>query len=316
MELMSNSHSHYSVCKTNNTLGGVGSTNSTIPAVRISTSRDGVSNEILTLRGGKGVVVRWKRKDAVEVVDASSNHKSGNGNVAAAAVGDQLGSSLHLQKSKNKHLRRTGANKIKKAKSTKAQALSTARGLKFSRAIRSTYTGKSIESKKKVIRMLFVLVAEFFICWTPLYVMHTWYLFSPDAVYRTLSPLGVSLVQLLAYISSCCNPITYCFMNRKFRQAFLKVFQCVVAPRKAGPPTIGRGSDLSANDSLIYGVQGSTMNKSGKSAVTFVNPKFLKLGLSKLHCIPGMYITYVCRNAGSVQFHLTVNWTQKVKMFI
>ncbi len=67
-------------------------------------------------------------------------------------------------------------------------------------------------------------------------------------------------------------------MNRKFRQAFLKVFQCVVAPRKAGPPTIGRGSDLSANDSLIYGVQGSTMNKSGELPDT----SFLKCHMSSI----------------------------------
>lgn len=72
------------------------------------------------------------------------------------------------------------------------------------------------------------------------------------------------MIQLLAYVSSCCNPITYCFLNRKFRQAFLKVFQCSTGKGKSGPPTIGRGSDISGNDSLIYGVQGSTFNKSGK----------------------------------------------------
>ena len=74
--------------------------------------------------------------------------------------------------------------------------------------------------------MLFVIVAEFFVCWAPLHVLNTWYTFNPDAVYRTVGSTGVSLVQLLAYISSCCNPITYCFMNRKFRQAFLAVFDC------------------------------------------------------------------------------------------
>ncbi|XP_049809304.1 cholecystokinin receptor type A-like [Schistocerca nitens] len=93
-------------------------------------------------------------------------------------------------------------------------------------AIRSNYMDKSIEAKKKVIRMLFVVVAEFFICWAPLHVLNTWYLFSPDAVYMNVGRTGVALVHLLAYISSCCNPITYCFMNRKFRAAFLGVFGC------------------------------------------------------------------------------------------
>ncbi|XP_055617474.1 dopamine D2-like receptor isoform X2 [Toxorhynchites rutilus septentrionalis] len=97
----------------------------------------------------------------------------------------------------------------------------------FSRqAIRSTYMDKSIEAKKKVIRMLFVIIAEFFVCWAPLHILNTIYLYSPSLVYKYISSNGVSLVQLMAYISSCCNPITYCFMNRRFRQAFLNIFGC------------------------------------------------------------------------------------------
>lgn len=40
--------------------------------------------------------------------------------------------------------------------------------------VRSTYTDKTIWAKKKVIRMLFVIVFEFFLCWAPLYVINTW----------------------------------------------------------------------------------------------------------------------------------------------
>ncbi|KAL1373745.1 hypothetical protein pipiens_005099, partial [Culex pipiens pipiens] len=44
----------------------------------------------------------------------------------------------------------------------------------FSRqAIRSTYMDKSIEAKKKVIRMLFVIIVEFFVCWAPLHILNT-----------------------------------------------------------------------------------------------------------------------------------------------
>lgn len=78
----------------------------------------------------------------------------------------------------------------------------------------------------QVIRMLFVIVAEFFICWAPLHILNTWYLFYPEDVYKYVGSTGISLVHLLAYVSSCCNPITYCFMNKKFRQAFLTAFNC------------------------------------------------------------------------------------------
>ncbi|KAG8231105.1 hypothetical protein J437_LFUL010103 [Ladona fulva] len=81
--------------------------------------------------------------------------------------------------------------------------------------------------------MLFVVVLEFFVCWTPLHVLNTVYLFNPDAVYSTVGATGVSLVQLLAYAASCTNPITYCFMNRRFRAAFRRVFDCC-SSRRAG----------------------------------------------------------------------------------
>jgi len=76
-----------------------------------------------------------------------------------------------------------------------------------------------------------------------------------------IGPLGVTLIQLLAYSSSCSNPITYCFMNRRFRFAFLKLFQSLHTPRK-GPPTGDSRSEVSGNDSLLFAMRGSTLNKS------------------------------------------------------
>jgi hypothetical protein len=74
--------------------------------------------------------------------------------------------------------------------------------------------------------MLFVVVIEFFICWTPLYVINTLALFDPKAVYQNLGYTAISFFQLLAYSSSCCNPITYSAMNIGFRKAFLNLFRC------------------------------------------------------------------------------------------
>lgn len=74
--------------------------------------------------------------------------------------------------------------------------------------------------------MLFVVVIEFFVCWTPLYVINTVALFDPKTVYQNLGYTAISFFQLLAYSSSCCNPITYCFMNIGFRKAFLNLFRC------------------------------------------------------------------------------------------
>ncbi|EEB20399.1 class A rhodopsin-like G-protein coupled receptor GPRcck1, putative [Pediculus humanus corporis] len=77
---------------------------------------------------------------------------------------------------------------------------------------------RSLRKKQLVIKMLFVVVLEFFVCWTPLYVINTLALFWPHLVYRgKIGYKMISFCQLLAYTSGCCNPITYCFMNKGFR---------------------------------------------------------------------------------------------------
>ncbi|CAL8116060.1 unnamed protein product [Orchesella dallaii] len=258
-------HSHYSPCKLGNT------ENVTATGSRMCTtsqSREGVSNEIVTLKGGRGVVVRWRRKHPIEEVTEVTTSTSTRGVAYGRGASNSDHHHCHLNNHATNVLKQNGHSVRQKPSHNhhlQPHPPPTHQASNVARAIRSTYTGKSMESKKKVIRMLFVLVAEFFVCWTPLYVMNTWYLFDSEAVYNHIGPFGVVLIQLLAYVSSCCNPITYCFMNRKFRQAFIKVFQCCTsrAVAKTGPPTLGRGSDMSANDSLIYGVPASTMNKSG-----------------------------------------------------
>ncbi|XP_014669110.1 PREDICTED: cholecystokinin receptor-like [Priapulus caudatus] len=87
-------------------------------------------------------------------------------------------------------------------------------------------TEKNLKAKKRVIRMLFVVVLEFFLCWGPLYTTYTWALFDPKRVFNLIGPLGYNLVLLVAYASSCTNPITYCFMNKKYRQAFISACSC------------------------------------------------------------------------------------------
>nr|KAG5706284.1 hypothetical protein BaRGS_026066 [Batillaria attramentaria] len=98
--------------------------------------------------------------------------------------------------------------------------------------IRHSNPRKIRENKIRVIRMLFVVVLEFFLCWTPVYVIQTWMIFDFDTAYEFVTPLTKTLFHLLSYVSSCCNPITYCFMNKKFRESFVRVFTC----RKPPPP--------------------------------------------------------------------------------
>ncbi|CAH1160255.1 unnamed protein product, partial [Phaedon cochleariae] len=75
-------------------------------------------------------------------------------------------------------------------------------------SLRRTNAERSLLNKRRVIKMLFAVVLEFFICWTPLYVINTIALFDASIIYNSIGYTGVSFFQLLAYTSSCCNPIT------------------------------------------------------------------------------------------------------------
>lgn len=81
--------------------------------------------------------------------------------------------------------------------------------------------------------MLFAVVLEFFICWTPLYVLQTWSVFDYPGALTSVSAMSMNLIHLLAFVSSCCNPITYCFMSKRFRQSFLTVFYSCCRPLAA-----------------------------------------------------------------------------------
>uniref|UniRef100_A0A8C8S046 G-protein coupled receptors family 1 profile domain-containing protein n=1 Tax=Pelusios castaneus TaxID=367368 RepID=A0A8C8S046_9SAUR len=69
-------------------------------------------------------------------------------------------------------------------------------------------------AKKRVIRMLLIIVAMFFLCWLPIFTVNTWRAFDQGAAHRALSGAPISFIHLLSYISTCVNPLVYCFMNR------------------------------------------------------------------------------------------------------
>ncbi|KPM05592.1 seven transmembrane receptor-like protein 1 [Sarcoptes scabiei] len=87
--------------------------------------------------------------------------------------------------------------------------------------------------QRRIITMLFVVVIEFFICWSPIFILDTMALYRPAMVYGTSKKFSdwigidiISLCHLLCFCSSCTNPITYCFMNRRFRDHFKSLFRC------------------------------------------------------------------------------------------
>uniref|UniRef100_A0A8C7YTD8 Gastrin/cholecystokinin type B receptor n=1 Tax=Oryzias sinensis TaxID=183150 RepID=A0A8C7YTD8_9TELE len=104
-------------------------------------------------------------------------------------------------------------------------ATSSAIQAKTERA-RSNTSEAKLQAKRRVIRMLMVIVALFFVCWMPLYSVNTWKAFDDKSASKTLSGAPISFIHLLSYTSACVNPIIYCFMNTRFRKALLSTFAC------------------------------------------------------------------------------------------
>ncbi|GMT37114.1 hypothetical protein PFISCL1PPCAC_28411, partial [Pristionchus fissidentatus] len=91
--------------------------------------------------------------------------------------------------------------------------------------VRSTHAVKTAMAKQRVIRMLLVIVVIFFCCWTPSYIW--WLLLMAGDTFQSFSVWNEHVntcILIMTYISCCSNPITYCFMNKKFRNAVLSMF--------------------------------------------------------------------------------------------
>ncbi|XP_067885540.1 cholecystokinin receptor type A [Heterodontus francisci] len=114
---------------------------------------------------------------------------------------------------------------IKRKRTIEMQRLSSTNNVKISRPRSNSSTAK-LMAKKRVIRMLIVIVIMFFICWTPIFCVNAWRAFDKVSADRLLSGTPISFIHLLSYTSACVNPIIYCFMNKRFRMAFLAMFTC------------------------------------------------------------------------------------------
>uniref|UniRef100_A0A8C5UT02 Gastrin/cholecystokinin type B receptor n=1 Tax=Microcebus murinus TaxID=30608 RepID=A0A8C5UT02_MICMU len=99
-------------------------------------------------------------------------------------------------------------------------------------------TQAKLLAKKRVVRMLLVIVVLFFLCWLPVYSANTWRAFDGPGAHRALSGAPISFIHLLSYASACVNPLVYCFMHRRFRQACLDTCSrcCPRPPRRRPRP--------------------------------------------------------------------------------
>ncbi|MFH4973656.1 hypothetical protein AB6A40_000365 [Gnathostoma spinigerum] len=88
--------------------------------------------------------------------------------------------------------------------------------------LRSNNQDKALSAVKKANRMLIALVILFAICWMPSFV---WWMFvrTGDLLNQRIWSDSVNtVITILTYISTCTNPLTYCFLNQSFRQSLIQ----------------------------------------------------------------------------------------------
>jgi hypothetical protein len=95
------------------------------------------------------------------------------------------------------------------------------------RATTPTVTYNALQSRRNVIKMLFIVVLIYFISFSPQVLIFL--LFETNAIRNVpqfiQTPYFIAITMLLITISSASNPIVYAIFCSKFRQSFAKIFR-------------------------------------------------------------------------------------------
>ncbi|XP_062612037.1 QRFP-like peptide receptor [Saccostrea cucullata] len=75
---------------------------------------------------------------------------------------------------------------------------------------------KSMQQKKRIIKMLIVIVLVFLICWLPFFAVWLYRMYN-HVEYEDFRMVSL-IVQVIGFTNSAVNPIMYGFMNQKFKQ--------------------------------------------------------------------------------------------------
>ncbi|XP_072181363.1 cholecystokinin receptor type A-like [Diadema setosum] len=95
----------------------------------------------------------------------------------------------------------------------------------------SNPSAKHLVAKKRVLKMLFVVVAVFILCWSSSQTAYLAYNLGVIPTTYLYSPL-YNFITVLAFCNSCANPIIYAVRNQAFRTAVKDLFMMSSATGK------------------------------------------------------------------------------------
>ncbi|GFN84987.1 LOW QUALITY PROTEIN: cholecystokinin receptor type a [Plakobranchus ocellatus] len=185
------------------------------PPTSATSNNLNISTSSLAARGHQNGYSTPRQGGSSPLLDRRQQNFKRSGSSESSSMVNTVNTSSSYNKHLNHHHANNHHNSTGSSNSHMAQSL-----------IHPAYTARVLQNKKRVVKMLCVVVLEYFVCWTPLFLLNSWTVLDYLSARAHFTPLLKTAILLLAYLSSCIHPITYCFMNRRFRQSFADAFRC------------------------------------------------------------------------------------------
>ncbi|XP_053320484.1 vasopressin V1a receptor [Spea bombifrons] len=87
-------------------------------------------------------------------------------------------------------------------------------------------------AKMRTVKMTFVIVSAYIICWTPYFTIQMWSVWDYNSRWIENENTAVTVSALLASLNSCCNPWIYMFFSGHLLHDFMRGFLCCKKVRK------------------------------------------------------------------------------------
>ncbi|XP_072529053.1 arginine vasopressin receptor 1Ab [Salminus brasiliensis] len=107
---------------------------------------------------------------------------------------------------------------------------------------RARVSGVSTISRAKLrtVKMTFVIVLAYVVCWAPFFVVQMWSVWDEEFSWHDSENTAVTLSALLASLNSCCNPWIYMLFSGHLLHDFLRCLPCWRADRSGSDGSVRR----------------------------------------------------------------------------
>ncbi|XP_008146961.2 vasopressin V1a receptor [Eptesicus fuscus] len=128
-------------------------------------------------------------------------------------------------------------------------------------------------AKIRTVKMTFVIVTAYIVCWTPFFVVQMWSVWDEKLPWVESENPAITITALLASLNSCCNPWIYMFFSGHLLQDCVQSFLCCDNMKQAFNK---EDSDSMSRRQTSYTINRSPTNSMGTWKDSPKSSKFIK----------------------------------------